>query len=161
MNYVEKTVFVSSELDLNGSSNVIIGPAGYPFEVSQIRLLFSVASTGSPTTVTVTKRITTNTDSGAITLGTFAVASGYAVGDEALIDASKIYKASTYAIDLNSGEQLKFTSGAGLTTGKVYISVIGNFINPGPNPVKTFTKTTKKAVDNGTGGYAYLAFTNA
>jgi hypothetical protein len=156
-NYAAKVVLVSASFDTSGTNSVVVGPPGFPMEVSQFRLSFGNASTGAtPSVVTVTKRITPGSDSGALTLGTFSVAAGFSASDEVLIDATRITN-----VDLNSGEQLKFTSDGGNDQGTVYVSVIGNFVNPGPSPVKAFTETTRKAFANGTGTYNYLAFTNA
>lgn len=155
--YAHKAVLVSASVDISGTNNVVVGPPGIPFEISQIRLLVSVATSGAtPAVVTVTRRINTGSDSSAITLGSFSVPAGYSIGDEILLDGSKIPK-----IDLNSGEQLKFTSDGGSDGGTIYVVLHGNYVNPGPYPVKAFSETTRKVFENGTGTYNYLAFTNA
>lgn len=151
-NYASKHVMVSSSLDASGANAVTIGPPGYPMEVSQVRLMCSVASTGSSAVLTVTKNINTGSATNDIDLCTITVPSGYAIGDEILVDVHAITD-----INLNSGEQLVFTSGGESDAGTFYISVIGNYVNPGPNPAKAFTETTRKGFENGTGTYNYLA----
>ncbi len=155
--YAHKSVLVSASVDISGANNVVVGPPGMPFEVSQLRLNVGVATSGAtPAVVTVTKRITPGSDSGAITLGSFSVPAGYSVGDEILINMGK-----TPNIDLNSGEQLKFTSDGNSDGGTIYIAVIGNYVNPGPSPAKSFAETSRKVFENGNGTYNYLPFTNA
>ena len=156
-NYAYKNVLVSASFDTSGTNNVVVGPPGFPMEVSQLRLHVGVASTGATASiVTVTKRITPGTDSGALTLGTFSVAAGYSVGDEIIVPLTGVTN-----VALNAGEQLKFTSDGGNDAGTVYVAVVGNFVNVGPQPVRAFNETTGKNFENGTGTYNYLAFTAA
>jgi len=158
-NYSDKIAIVSSALDASGANNVVVGPPGMPLQVHQFRLLCSVASSGAtPAGITVTKRIVTGSDSGAITLGTFEIPAGYSVGDEVLIAVGHVAN-----VHLNAGEQLKFTSDGDSDGGTFYVSVVGNLLNTGPNPVpdRLFRETEGKAFENGSGTYNSLAFTAA
>ena len=149
--------FATASVDISGANSVVLPIVGGPFRVMEIGFNCQTATASAAPTITVTKRVSPGIDTSAVTVGTFSIATGYAIGDEVRIATVSVPAASPYVLDLNRGETLKFAS-SGAGTGTVWFWMTGYHYPSGPNPQSSFSSTAKSG-STGAGNIKYAAFT--